>query len=32
VGVTVLIASHDESLVREFAQHEIKLNDGQVAK
>lgn len=32
VGVTVLIASHDESLVREFAQHEIKLNDGQVIK
>ena len=32
VGVTVLIASHDESLVREFAQHEIKLNDGQVTK
>lgn len=32
VGVTVLIASHDESLVREFAQHEIKLSDGQVTK
>lgn len=30
VGVTVLIASHDESLVREFAQREIHVQDGQV--
>lgn len=30
VGVTVLIASHDEPLVREFAQREIHVQDGQV--
>lgn len=30
VGVTVLIASHDETLVREFAQREIHVQDGQV--
>lgn len=31
VGVTVLIASHDEALVREFAQREIHVQGGQVS-
>ena len=31
VGVTVLIASHDETLVREFAQREIHVQGGQVS-
>ncbi|MEY4358213.1 MAG: hypothetical protein RL469_1539 [Pseudomonadota bacterium] len=31
VGVTVLIASHDETLVREFAQREIHVQSGQVS-
>jgi cell division transport system ATP-binding protein len=31
VGVTVLIASHDEALVREFAQREIHVHGGQVS-
>jgi cell division transport system ATP-binding protein len=30
VGVTVLIATHDMALVREFAQREILIDDGKV--
>jgi cell division transport system ATP-binding protein len=30
VGVTVLIATHDMALVREFAQREILIDEGRV--